>query len=662
MAKERNPARRQTITESVHALGVRGRKTGIELPDTGIRDEHGMEPLENLFSSPERENVSRPELGNETIDEEVDMELDSPGGGPAPADFLHQNNPRTRLLPPGIRPLPRTSLNSPPIRHPGLLSVSPSRASAKNPPSSSPPMQPVKRKLTFSSRTNFAPPQINGSRGAVYEEEEEDKEEEIEEQGGGLVDEQAGEQEDDQEDDQYDQEDDQEDNQEDDQENNQEDDQEYNQVDDQEDEPIQEEDMADKYTATRNGYYSMSMADDGMSNEEVYEAEEPIESVPVSKPKRHDGAIRVSGSQAIEVSDKPKPRGRPKGKRFSHDSLDNPPKKRRTLHSLEEEEDESHSPELEPELEPRNNSASMPLEKRTTKSREQLKLGNPSNKGTKTLKAKHFKAPPQPADTGDESVLIQQAPPLPRKPGLSIVRHIDERSLTTTRSGRHSFKPLAYWRGEKVVTEQERVQDPQSHRPFIVEAVSEVVRVDQTPPRPRKSKAGKKRQNTTRRQMREYSLEDEEVPREPWEKKPGIIMADVYEWTPELEDRVPDSDDEMHEMQIAVSDKGLKTDKIRDASFRFHKTLGLPWFGTGVVDMPPGSHKRPKNTKANYMGFFVHTGSLEVTVNEVVFNIGAGGHWLVPRGNEYGMRNTTDKPARVFYCQGREMMADQEQY
>lgn len=53
------------------------RKTGIELPDTGIRDEDGMEPLEHLFSSPERPSAPAPEPGDETIDEEMDMEIES---------------------------------------------------------------------------------------------------------------------------------------------------------------------------------------------------------------------------------------------------------------------------------------------------------------------------------------------------------------------------------------------------------------------------------------------------------------------------------------------------------------------------------------------------------------------------------------------------------
>lgn len=28
------------------------RKTGVTLPDPGIRDEHGLEPVEHIFSSP----------------------------------------------------------------------------------------------------------------------------------------------------------------------------------------------------------------------------------------------------------------------------------------------------------------------------------------------------------------------------------------------------------------------------------------------------------------------------------------------------------------------------------------------------------------------------------------------------------------------------------
>lgn len=36
----------------VESANIGHRKTGVTVPDSGVRDEHGMEPIENLFSSP----------------------------------------------------------------------------------------------------------------------------------------------------------------------------------------------------------------------------------------------------------------------------------------------------------------------------------------------------------------------------------------------------------------------------------------------------------------------------------------------------------------------------------------------------------------------------------------------------------------------------------
>jgi len=52
------------------------RKTGITLKDTGVRDEHGLELIDGLFSSPEKSS-RRPNgiTNNTTISSEEDMEL-----------------------------------------------------------------------------------------------------------------------------------------------------------------------------------------------------------------------------------------------------------------------------------------------------------------------------------------------------------------------------------------------------------------------------------------------------------------------------------------------------------------------------------------------------------------------------------------------------------
>lgn len=53
-------------------------KTGVMLKDTGVRDEHGMQPLEDIFSSPEKESQNGAEEGeDEEESEEEPMDIDN---------------------------------------------------------------------------------------------------------------------------------------------------------------------------------------------------------------------------------------------------------------------------------------------------------------------------------------------------------------------------------------------------------------------------------------------------------------------------------------------------------------------------------------------------------------------------------------------------------
>lgn len=77
--------------------------------------------------------------------------------------------------------------------------------------------------------------------------------------------------------------------------------------------------------------------------------------------------------------------------------------------------------------------------------------------------------------------------------------------------------------------------------------------------------------------------------------------------------------------------------------------MTLPFFGSGIVELPPEGFKRAKNSRKMQMVFFVHEGKVLVTVgppsaeqngrgasgsetetNE--FAISKGGVWVVPRG------------------------------
>lgn len=73
---------------------------------------------------------------------------------------------------------------------------------------------------------------------------------------------------------------------------------------------------------------------------------------------------------------------------------------------------------------------------------------------------------------------------------------------------------------------------------------------------------------------------------------------------------------------------------ISGAEFRFAKTLTLPFFGSGIVELPPGGAKRVKNSRKMQMVFFVFYGRVVVDVGTPTtsFSIGKGGMWQVPRG------------------------------
>jgi Mif2/CENP-C like len=58
----------------------------------------------------------------------------------------------------------------------------------------------------------------------------------------------------------------------------------------------------------------------------------------------------------------------------------------------------------------------------------------------------------------------------------------------------------------------------------------------------------------------------------------------------------------------------------------------LPFFGAGVVEIPPGGYKHEKNARAMHLCFFVHKGKVDVFVAGTRFSIGPGGAFQVPRG------------------------------
>lgn len=211
-----------------------------------------------------------------------------------------------------------------------------------------------------------------------------------------------------------------------------------------------------------------------------------------------------------------------------------------------------------------------------------------------------------------------------------------------TRSGRHSIKPLASWRGERFVF-GDRTADS-------LPGIKEIVRVDEVvEERPKQKYRYKKSQSRVKSELEEVEEDDED--KDDWERDAGVVQASVMDWDSNTgkfnEDQTweegtislwkvffPSPAQTNYESDVAFSFEAIQMRDISGADFKFAKTLTLDFFGSGMVDLPPGGAKRVKNSRKMQMVFFVFYGRVEVSMGTPLktFSIGKGGQWQVPRG------------------------------
>ncbi|KAG8674907.1 mitotic fidelity of chromosome transmission- protein [Fusarium poae] len=654
----RSGAGRSEVAEpqDYHPLGVRGRKTGAQLKDTGTRDEHGMQPLDDLSSSPEREPASPPRFDdddNEDDDhEETGENLDDDQGsedmdietsfGPGPQTVL-----RKSMIPlPRSRSPIKTGILSSPRRNPNLEHLSsPSRSPARS-PAPKDRDNTVTRKIDFGAKpTGRGKAATNGANGTLHEEEDEELE----------------------------------------------------------DAPESNDEVEDDVELLNE---SLQLVDDmgGHSSEQGSEQESEAESEPAPAPVQKAAKASAKSNQEKANAD-PKKTGRrgrpPKAKAVEEEPVEEelveeepeepqeavkpakgrpgrkpkngvqpkasnapPSRKRPALEEAEETEEqenensEQEQEQAEPPRQVKKQKTDVPKSSKPARpapSETASTAGAKKPRGRPGRKPKAQEVADAEDDVGETSfAALQRGPPLPKKRGLVSVRH-DADEVQTTRSGRHSFRPLSWWAGDKVVQEEEEFKDVSGRDRFVLSTIKEVIRapveeVRAKPSKPR-GRPGKAKSKATR--------QVETVEPEDWELDPGTVNGEVILWDPEHEKNPPGDEEPVEVMddRIALSGQAIQTRDVQGVSFRMAKTLTTPFMGAGVVDLPAGSEKRPKNSRKMHMVFFVHTGKVLVTVNEASFRLSAGGMWFVPRGNYYSITNDYDADSRIFFTQGCEVAA-----
>ncbi|KAJ1338260.1 centromere protein C [Microdochium nivale] len=612
------PARRapQAQPEKIYALGQAGRKTGIVLQDTGERDEHGFENPD-IFSSPEKDAGTPDDDDDEGDDSGQEMELDNEDE-PGPATIRRGAQQRPSL--PRARSPLKTNLLSP-AKHSARLnpSSSPTRGDVYHLPRAK-PLETVNRLLNFGASKNakHSPeprPKVNGSgsqqspftrpptksgaglNGRTLTDDEDESEVEEEEQPDDL--------------------------------------------------PAMGDDDVDLGTYMGDDEPAEQSEEEEPEEEAEEEAEvepeEEIEEEPEEPPVVTTSKARKPSAKSArpearerapveEVVKPTKPRGRPpKVAKNVEPKVTSPKRSRKDREPVEER---SGSEEDAPDA------------KRTKTS--------PVPKAPKGKPGRKRKS----SGVGVESPAVQRGPPLPKARGLVSIRREGPNSMLTTRSGRHSFKPLNWWQGDQRELETEEYTDIKGQK-FVLNSTKSVVRYEnedkEQPSRRRGGRAGRGGKAVSRRS--ETAIE-----REPWETSSGRIVGECLYWYPEYETNPPLDDDpvEVMEEELAISEPAIQLKDIKDATFKFAKTLTLPFFGSGIVDLPPGSEKRSKNSRKMQMVFFVHRGTVDVIVATNEFTITEGGQFFVPRGNYYSMENNGNIRARIFFAQGCEQQVVSE--
>ncbi|KAL4941003.1 kinetochore CENP-C fungal-like protein [Aspergillus oleicola] len=547
-------------------VGKAGRRTGITLAE-GKRDEHGMEEVDGIFSSPEKSPVGENGFDNsESMGS--DMSMDE-GNGPGPADFLNGlNGSRTPHLPPPVARSPtKTGMTGSPRRTPGLRS---SQSPQRDLPSSSPSdgrsaKRDSRRDVSpLTNRSINATPSLGHSTAARGTGKKAEKAAPISLSDSDVNGDDIG---------------------------------------DENGDLMDQTELEDSFNAGDD----QLLGDESVLPEEN-SGDEPTEEPAPEKPKATNrGRKPAEGAKSSkaaasqnradeqETTQKRKRAGRPpKSQMQTKDDAEGqrPPKKAKTTEPKRRITGPSGDPDLDKVVE------------------------NYVNR-TGPLKGRSL------------YILKKEAPTDP--------------STTHTRSGRVSVRPLAYWKNERCVYGDEEAVEGQR---YPLSKIKEIIRTEELEPEKRQKRRSKKPKSKKSKDSDSDSEDDQY--RDPYEEKGGVLHGYIRKWDNETGTAM----DEEEVLDIAYAPSGIETRDVKGASFRFAKLLSSPFIGSGIVELPPGGVKKPKNAKKMHMIFYVVNGRVLVDISGVQFSAGKGCVFQVPRGNYYSFANTYNKDARLFFTQG----------
>ncbi|KAG6853030.1 hypothetical protein C0991_007401 [Blastosporella zonata] len=249
---------------------------------------------------------------------------------------------------------------------------------------------------------------------------------------------------------------------------------------------------------------------------------------------------------------------------------------------------------------------------------------------------------PQPSPRRAKKAKIAEDPPKASRPKNAKVKKENRVQREGVRkSAREHYKPLDWWRGEKLVYGR----NPGGGSIFVPN-VKEILRIPKEIPEPlgkRKRRAKSKTVDDIR-----YKVIPVDNPEEGWDDdtEPYAIVLD-YDTREEVERR------------IAFVAKGLQPTRIIEDSWKFMKAFGdADFIAAGILVIPPKVTKPTKQTKDNTYIFYVIEGAVNVMIHDSSRLLATGAMFIVPRGNSYFIENLCERDVKLFFTQARKVVED----
>lgn len=235
-----------------------------------------------------------------------------------------------------------------------------------------------------------------------------------------------------------------------------------------------------------------------------------------------------------------------------------------------------------------------------------------------------------------------------KKPrGRSAKRVLPASELELTPEGvrrgrRHRFKPLEWWRQEKVV--YGRGESGLT----LVPQIKEIVRIPKEPPKPLGTAGKRWRKGSSRAKSRTRDIQTPMPPINPeegWDDDTtpeGIVFDYVSR--------------EFVRRRLAHTANMFEPRPVGNSNWLFHKIFGEDDFiAAGLILIPPQGRKPSKAAKDNAYIFYVIEGAVSVVIHETPYLVASGGMFLIPRGNTYYIENVCERDVKLFFTQARRL-------